>query len=67
MKRARIKAIYTKSQYSKTNNMLNHYLLVVEDGAPCRFQTREAAEQYATSHNYRLPGARWRRNRGGEQ
>ena len=56
MKRARIKAIYTKSQYSKEANMLDCYLLVVEGGENRHFRTREAAEQYAASHNYRLFG-----------
>jgi len=59
MRAARIKPVYTKSQYSKQPNMLDYYLLVVEGGERRRFPTREVAVQYAADRGYRLLGARF--------
>lgn len=59
MERARVKAIYVRSQYSATPNMVDYYRLTMEGGATKKFATRDAAVLYAQEHGYRVLGSRF--------
>lgn len=53
-KQARIKPNFVKSQYSKTEVLLDGFNLHIEGGSILHFHNREAAQSYASYHNLTL-------------
>lgn len=54
--RARIKPRFTKSQYSKTQNLLDGFYLITEDGQEFHFKSRSQAQDFARQEDYELYG-----------
>ena len=53
-KRARVRPNLVQSQYGESRDLLDGFILVIEGGERIRFETKEAAKDYARAQGYKL-------------